>query len=142
MTHLNASGWRTWFSDDLAWDIFTVNSILATVLSTVIALLVSLSETFAKHIGDMEGWLWAVVAVQAFVACLCASRIVTGAARHIAADPIFSRQLQSASLAGQDRRPQVAVSREEIHQHARRPCKGENARDRHDRRQDAPDRRQ
>jgi hypothetical protein len=70
------SRWFARFHDDLAWDIFTLDCILATVSAMTVAVLASLSGTFAEQLVVFERWVWAVFAVPATVAVACPLRIV------------------------------------------------------------------
>jgi hypothetical protein len=76
MKQLPGSGWFARFRDDLAWDILTLDCILATVLEMTVAVLASRSETFADDLVAMERWVWVVVSALAIVTVVCLLSIV------------------------------------------------------------------
>lgn len=94
--------WLARFHDDLAWDIFTLDCILATALAMTVAILASLSETFAERLVAFERWVWALFAVLATVAVACLLRIVASdrhgpAELNEEAEPLESREAGDAA---------------------------------------------
>ena len=69
---------RLWldFPDDLAWDIFTLDCILAAFLAMLVAGLSSVSTQFAQWVADHERWLWVLGAALAISAAVSLLRLV------------------------------------------------------------------
>lgn len=67
--------WFARFPEDLAWDIFTLDCILATVLAMGVAVTASMSEAFALRIAEAERWLWYPGIALALVALVCLLRL-------------------------------------------------------------------
>jgi len=64
------------FPDDLAWDIFTLDCMLAALLAMLVAGLASFSTEFAQLIADHERWLWVSGATLAIIAIVSLIRVV------------------------------------------------------------------
>ena len=78
MVQRSGSRWFARLHDDLAWDILTLDCMLATVLALTVAVVASLSADFAEDLVAFEQWIWAICAVLGVVAvaclvCICAS---------------------------------------------------------------------
>lgn len=68
--------WFARFPEDLAWDIFTLDCMLATVLAMGVAGIAAMSDAFAQRIADSERWLWSAAITLAIVALVCLLRLV------------------------------------------------------------------
>jgi hypothetical protein len=64
------------FPDDLAWDIFTLDCMLAALLAMLVAGLASFSARFAQLVADHERWLWVSGATLAIIAAVSLLRVV------------------------------------------------------------------
>jgi hypothetical protein len=63
------------FPKDLAWDIFTLDCMLATVVAMALAALASLSDDISQCLADSEHWIWATAAALGVVALVCLLRL-------------------------------------------------------------------
>ena len=78
MNHSKPIARHLWldFPDDLAWDIFTLDCILAASLAMLVAGLASVSTGFAQLIADHERWLWMSGAALGTVAVISLMRVI------------------------------------------------------------------
>lgn len=69
---------RVWFfrlPKDLAWDVFTLDCILAALLAMGVAAFATMSDSFAALMADEEEWIWITIATLGIVALVCLLRI-------------------------------------------------------------------
>ncbi|MGJ7511041.1 hypothetical protein [Variovorax sp. GT1P44] len=64
------------FPKDLAWDIFTLDCMLATIVAMALAALASLSDEISQRLADSEQWIWVTAATLGIVAVVCLLRLV------------------------------------------------------------------
>lgn len=75
MTDNNPKGMRSAFPKDLAWDIFTLDCMLATIVAMALAALASLSDDISQRLADSERWIWVTAATLGIVALVCLLRL-------------------------------------------------------------------
>ena len=76
MRHTIKRNWFARFPEDLAWDIFTLDCILATILAMGIAGIAATSDAVAQYIVDSQGWVWGMAVALAVIAAVCFARVV------------------------------------------------------------------
>lgn len=76
-------GWFARLPKDLAWDIFTLISMVVTVSAMGLAVAASMSAGFAQHIADSERWIWIALAILGIIALVCLLRLAWADSREI-----------------------------------------------------------
>jgi hypothetical protein len=63
------------FPKDLAWDIFTLDCMLATIVAMALAALASISDDISQRLADSESWIWVTATTLGIVALICLLRL-------------------------------------------------------------------